>query len=152
MLRSTILFRDVSMGSIPVLVVFLGKQQQQLLLLLPPPPPIPKTTCAQIPGVRSTGRQRFVWWCLIFVPPHCGTFFMSTFWRLFFLLGSWISGKFLYLWLRLYISGRYMNDGAYTIGGWQWRGKYSEKKLYQCHCVDHKSHLVRPQAPLMPSS
>jgi len=29
--------------------------------------------------------------------------------------------------------------------------KYSERNLYHCHCVHHKSHLVRPQAPLVPS-
>jgi len=31
-----------------------------------------------IPGTRLHGQLKFVWWCLIFVGPHCRTCFMSV--------------------------------------------------------------------------
>lgn len=32
----------------------------------------------QIPGTRLHDQLKFVWWCLIFVGPECGTCFMSV--------------------------------------------------------------------------
>jgi len=46
------------------------------------------------------GRLRFVLWCIIFVGPWCGSFFLSPSWHLEVWGGSLIFGKFVCPYLR----------------------------------------------------
>jgi hypothetical protein len=41
---------------------------------------VPCMSCrgVQIPGTMLHGQLKFVWWCLVFVGPQCGTCFMSV--------------------------------------------------------------------------
>jgi hypothetical protein len=63
------------------------------------------TRGAQLQYARWAGRLNLVWWHLPRVGPGCGTWFMSLTWRLKFWGGSYIYGKFVYLWCRLLAKG-----------------------------------------------
>jgi hypothetical protein len=60
-----------------------------------PPCKLFMTGGAQITGARSFGHQNFVQYCLIFVGPQYGPYFMSLFWRKKICGSLWISGEFI---------------------------------------------------------
>jgi len=104
------------------------------------------TRGAEIQRARWAGRLNLVRWHLPCVGPGCGTRFMPLTWRLKFWGGSYIYGKFVYLWCRLLAKG---------VLNWKLWGTQPRSQAvwtinaFLCHrlqdtifCVYHRQHTL----------